>query len=145
MNNGKPWFLASSVGSFAVAGLHLIIIIIGASAYRYFGAGEEMAVGAEQGSFVPSLVTLGIVFVFIGFGLYALSGAGVIKKLWKHKIILMAITVIYLLRGTGFFIEIFGILYNYEVPVRHAVFSLGSLSIGVIHLIGLIRGWKVLP
>lgn len=122
MNKGKPWLLAAGFGSFAVAALHLVIIFIGAEAYRYFGAGEEMAVGAEQGSLVPPLVTLGIVFVFTGFGLYALSGAGIIIKLWKHKIILMVITVIYILRGTGFFVEILGILYDYEVPVRHAVF-----------------------
>ena len=71
MTKGKPWLLAAGIGSLSVAVLHVVIIFIGAEAYRYFGAGEEMATGAEQGSTIPELITIGIVFVFIVFGLYA--------------------------------------------------------------------------
>ena len=139
---GRPWFILGGVSSLAVALLHLVIIFIGADAYRFFGAGEGMATHAEQGSLIPALMTFGIVIVFVLFGLYAFSAAGLMKKLWKLKPILLAITTIYVLRGLGFFAEILGIMYDYDVPARHAVFSFTALLIGVFHLAGLIRGWK---
>ena len=142
MKSHNPLLVIGGVGSFAVALLHFVIIFIGADAYRFFGAGERMALDAANGSLAPTIVTFSIVVVFVLFGLYAFSGAGVVKKLWKLKPILLAITTIYLMRGFGFFIEILGIIYNHDVPVRHAVFSLTALIIGVFHLVGLIRGWK---
>ena len=142
MKTRNPWFLIAAAGSFAIALLHLVIIFIGASAYRFFGAGEGMATHAEAGSLTPAVITLVIVFVFVVFGLYSLSAAGVVKRLWKLKPILMAITAIYLLRGFGFFVDSIGDIFEHDV--RHAVFSFTSFAIGIFHLAGLIRGWKSL-
>jgi putative oxidoreductase len=140
--NSKRWFITGSLLSFLIAALHIVIIFIGAEGYRYFGAGEEMATMANAGSPIPALVTAGITIIFVLFGFYALSGARLIKKLVWLKFMLTLITGIYLLRGLGFFIEVLGIIYQYEVPVRHAVFSLVSLITGLIHLIGLRKVWK---
>lgn len=139
----KNWFVAGASISFLIALLHVAIIFIGAEGYRYFGAGEEMATMAEAGSPIPPLLTAGIVIVFVVFGGYALSGAGIIKKLVFLKPILVALTAIYLLRGLGFFIEVAGIIYGYEVPLRHAVFSLVSLTSGFTHFMGLRKGWSI--
>jgi len=51
--------------SFLVAALHVGIIAAGASAYRYFGAGESMARLAEQGSALPAVVTAGATALFV--------------------------------------------------------------------------------
>lgn len=144
MNKGKPWLLAAGAGSFAVSALHVVIIFIGASAYRYFGAGEEMAAGDEKGSLIPALITFGIAGVFFIFGMYALSGAQLLKRLPLVKPVLVVISAIFLLRGAGFFIELLGIIYNYEVPLRHAVFSFVALLIGLLYGVGTIKAWKSL-
>ena len=46
--------------SAAVAALHVVIVFLGAPAYRYFGAGEDMARQAEAGSLVPAAMTLAL-------------------------------------------------------------------------------------
>jgi hypothetical protein len=103
--------VAGSV-SFAIALLHVACIFIGADAYRYFGAGEEMATLASQGSYIPALLTAGITLVFIIFACYTWSGAKIIKKLPLLKGVFTAITIIYLLGGLGFFVEVTGIMYQ---------------------------------
>ena len=90
--------LAGSLSIFAGL-LHLAIIIGGANWYRFFGAGEELAVMAEQGSWVPGAVTAGIALVLFLWGLYAYSGAGLTRPLPWLKTGLMIIAIIYLLRG----------------------------------------------
>jgi len=140
--SSKTWFAAAGFISFSIALLHIAIIFISGEGYRYFGAGEEMATMAEAGSYVPAGITAGVALVFALFGLSALSGAGIIRRLPLIKIILIAITCIYLLRGTGFFIELLGFIYNYDVPLRHKVFSFVALITGLIHLTGIIKGWK---
>lgn len=140
----KVWFMLGAIVSFLIALLHIVIIFIGAPAYRYFGAGEEMAALSEKGSFIPMVVTSAIALVFFFFGLYAWSATGRIKRLPFRKVLLIIIAGIYLLRGSGFFIEVLGITYGYDVPVRHAVFSLVALLTGLTYLFGLIKGWKSL-
>src|ERR1700737_2198084 len=45
----NPLLVVAAVSSAALAAFHLAVTAIGAPAYRYFGAGEEMARRAEQG------------------------------------------------------------------------------------------------
>jgi hypothetical protein len=60
--------------------LHLGCIYFGASWYRFFGAGEQMALMAEQGSYQPTLITLGISSVLALWSAYAFSAAGLIIR-----------------------------------------------------------------
>ena len=122
-----------------VAILHIGCIYFGAPWYRFFGAGEKMAVLAEQGSLQPTLITSGIVLVLSICSLYALSGAGVIFRLPLLRVALVLITMIYLVRGiAGFF------LVNSPMG-RSSEFWVWSSSIclclGIIHLIGLKNEW----
>lgn len=98
--------LAISACFTAIAALlHLGCIYFGAPWYRFFGAGEEMAKLAEQGSLQPTLVTLFIFAVLAVWACYALSGAGVIKKLPLRKLVLVLITLIFTIRAiAGFFL-----------------------------------------
>jgi len=122
--------------------LHIGIIVFGAPWYRFFGAGEQMAILAEQGSLRPTLITFFIVLVLATWSLYALSGAGIIGKMPLLRLGLCTITAIYLIRGvSGFFL-----IAN---PMgRSPDFWLWSsaicLTIGLIHLIGLKQVWEYL-
>lgn len=84
---------------FVAALLHLGIIAGGADWYRFFGAGEAMAVMSEQGLWYPAIVTACIATVLFVWSLYAFSGAGLIRRLPLLKTALLVIGAIFLLRG----------------------------------------------
>lgn len=131
--------------SAAVAALHVVIIFLGAPAYRYFGAGEEMARQAEAGSFVPAAMTLFIAVVFAVFSLYAFAGAGRLRRLPLLRTGLAVIAAIYTLRGLGLFFELAGYVQGSEaVMPRHLAFSVVSLTIGILYLLGTALLWPSL-
>lgn len=79
--------------------LHLAIILGGPDWYRFFGAGERMAQLAAHGSTYPTVITAAIAVVLGIWALYALSGAGVIRRLPLLRLALVLIAAIYLIRG----------------------------------------------
>lgn len=84
---------------FLVALLHLGIIVGGADWYRFFGAGEAMAVMSEQGSIYPAVVTACVAALLFIWSLYAFSGAGIIRPLPLLKAALLITGMIFLARG----------------------------------------------
>lgn len=115
--------------------IHLGCIYFGSSWYRFFGAGEQMAIMAEQGSIQPAMITSGITLVLVVWSLYAFSAAGMIIQLPFYRTILMIITGIYLLRGAvGFF-------FINNPQGRTSAFWIWSSSIclliALVHIIGL--------
>lgn len=134
---GERFLMAGGVLSFVVAVLHVGIIIAGPPAYRYFGAGEDMATMAESSLLLSIAVTLPIAVVFAVFGLYAFSGAGVIRRLPFLAAALAAIGGIYTLRGLIVIPQAFLLLGSApSVYPRELVFSLVSLFIGIVYLVG---------
>ena len=82
--------------------LHIAIIIGGPQWYRFFGAGEELALMAEKGSWYPAVLTFGIAVVLLFWALYAFSGASLIKRFPLLKAGLVVISAVYLIRGLAF-------------------------------------------
>jgi hypothetical protein len=145
MRMGNQWLKLGGILSFGVALLHVVIIFVGASAYRYFGAGEDMAKAAELGSAFPAVLTLVLVAIFAIWGFYGLSGAGIIRRLPLLKIALILIGAVYTLRGVAVFQLLFQIVTSAaEVAPREITFSLVSLVIGLAYLIGTITSWRSL-
>lgn len=141
----KQWLIFGSVLSFAVALLHVAIVIFGAPAYRYFGAGEEMAAAAESGSPFPALLTLFLAAIFAIWGFYGLSGAGLVRRLPLLKTALILIGAVYTLRGVALFLQLFQLaVSSAEVAPREIVSSLVSLIIGAFYLLGTISNWSSL-
>lgn len=132
--------IAGAALSARAALAHLGCIAFGASWYRFLGAGEQMARMAERSHWYPTAVTLAITSVLLVWALYALSGAGVIRRLPLLRVALCAITAAYLLRGVAFLPMLA------YFPGRSAAFWLWSsaicLVIGVVHLVGLRQGWS---
>ena len=127
----------------AVAALmHIGCIAFGAPWYRFFGAGEQMAVMAEQGMIKPTIITSFIVVVLSIWSLYAFSAAGVIGRLPFIRFALTVITTIYLVRGIA------GIYFVSNPIGRSPEFWIWSsvicLSIGLLHMIGLKQQWTSL-
>lgn len=131
--------IIAGIMSLFAAIIHVGCIYFGASWYRFFGAGEQMAIMAEQGSIKPTLITSCIIFVLMVWSLYAFSAAGMMVKLPFLRVILVMITVIYLLRGVA------GYFFINNPLGRTPEFWIWSssicLGIGIMHLIGLKQVW----
>lgn len=136
------YLIAGGALSALAALAHIGCIVFGASWYRFFGAGEKMVQMVEAGSSRPTRVTLLVAAVLLGWSAYALSGAGVIPRLPFLRLILGAITAVYLLRGLLFFLLI------PHFPGNSMSFWLWSaaicLGIGLLHLAGLVQVWDSL-
>jgi len=126
--------------------LHIAIIIGGPSWYRFFGAGEEMAQLAENGSTYPIWITAFIAIILAFWSLYAFSGAGIITKLPLLKPALVVITMIYLTRGfLGIPIVFIDHPYLNELKGEMTfmiVSSVISASYGLIYLKGTMQIWS---
>lgn len=135
----NPFLVTGAALSALAALLHLGCIAFGAPWYRFLGAGEQMAQMAAAGHWYPTAATLVIAAMLLVWALYALSGAGVIRRLPLVRSALCAITAIYLLRGVAF------VPLSAYFPGNSTSFWLLSsaicLVIGVVHLVGLRRAW----
>ena len=140
MQDSRNTFLIIGAALSALAALlHAGCILFGASWYRFFGAGEQMARMAAAGHWYPAVLTSGIVAVLSGWALYALSGAGVIRRLPFVRFSLCIITGIYLLRAVAF------APFHKYFPGNSTAFWLWSSTIcfviGLVHLVGLWQAW----
>lgn len=96
---GKRLLLCGGLLTGVASLLHIAIIFGGPDWYRFFGAGEDMAQLAARGFTYPTVVTAGIAAILAVWALYALSGAGVIRRLPFLRLALVLIAAIYLARG----------------------------------------------
>lgn len=129
------WLLAAGIGSALVAVLHVIIIFVGPTAYRYFGAGS-MAPLAERGSFLPAIVTGAFAGVFALWSLYAFSGAQALPRLPFLRPVLFIIGGIYTLRGVAVALDLYFLCVGRQPAPHLTAFSAGSLLIGLCYLFG---------
>ena len=121
--------------------LHVAIIFGGPDWYRFFGAGERMARLAAAGSIYPAVVTAGIASILAVWALYAVSGAGLIRRLPFLRVALVVIAAIYLIRGIlGIPVVLFADdPYSNQLKVRMtfmAVSSLICVCLGVCYAAG---------
>ena len=99
MQKSGRFLLVGGLLTGLIALLHVAIIPGGPSWYRFFGAGERMAQLAARGSSTPAIVTALLAAIFSVWTMYALSGAGVIRRLPFVRLALLLIAAIYLARG----------------------------------------------
>lgn len=125
--------MRGGVCSLLIALLHLVLATR-PQLYRYFGA-AELAQLHEQGSPFTVLVTIGMALMFASWGLYGLSGGGIIRPLPWLRGALITIGVIYVLRGLMLAPDILKAIQGGNPP-RFIVLSTASLIIGLLHLYG---------
>ena len=133
--------IAGGLSTLAVI-MHLGCIYFGAPWYRFLGAREQMAQLPEQGSILPSLITGGISLVLSIWALYAFSAAGWLPKLPMMRLLLIAITSVYLGRG------LLGFFFINQPMGRSPEFWIWSstvcLAIGLVHMLGVYQQWEYL-
>jgi len=132
--------LAAGILSAVAALMHLGCIVIGASCYRILGAGEHMAMLAENGHWYPTAITGFIASVLIVWAFYAFSAAGVFMRLPFRRFVLILITSLYLLRGFAFQ----PLMAYFPDNSREFWFwtSAITLAVGLVHLVGLTQVWR---
>jgi hypothetical protein len=137
----NDWLVAGAILSGAAAALHLAVIAGGPEWYRFFGAGEAMALMAAEGRWYPAVLTFAIAAVLAAWAAYALAGAGLIGRLPLMRTALVAITAIYLMRGLVLILIAF-------VPAAQTPFNFWSslivLGYGTVYAVGTARAWPLL-
>lgn len=138
----NDWLLVAALLSAVAALLHIAIVFGGASWYRYFGAGEDMATAAEAGRLYPAAVTFVIALVLAAWAAYALAGAGALPALPMLRPALVAITAIYLLRGLA---VVPLLVFARDRATPFLVWSsMICIGYGAVHLVGLVQVWEQL-
>jgi len=118
----------------AIAAAHAVGLIWAWSMFRAVGIEEDMRLLARDGAALPYLLTLVTAGAFAVFGLYALSGAGVLRRLPLLRTVLVVITVVYLYRAT-WAIGAIG-----DGDAAQVAFAAAALLIGGCYAYGLARG-----
>lgn len=136
------FLLAAATVDVAAALAHYACIVVGADAYRFLGAGERLARMAERGDAHPHLMAAGIGTLLLVWAWYALSGAGVVRRLPLTRTALAAIATLLLLRAVAF------VPLQSYFPGNSRAFWLTSSAIcvglGLLHALGLSRVWPAL-
>ena len=136
------FLIVGGVLSAAASVLHLAVIVGGPDWYRFFGAGEQMALLAADGSWIPTVTTLGIASVLAIWSAYAFSGAGLIPRLPLVRTALVLISAIYLLRGL---VLVPALIVNGGAVMPFVLWSsLIVLTYGLAYAIGTWNAWPVL-
>ncbi|MDE1468520.1 hypothetical protein [Aurantiacibacter sp. D1-12] len=141
-NPGSPWLIVGGWLSVAASLLHIGCIIGGEEWYRFFGAGEEIAMAAARGEVWPHIMTLGIATVLAIWALFAFSGAGKFARLPLLRTGLVVISAIYLLRGL-MLVPLH--LWRPEMTDAFTVWSsLIVLVYGVAYAVGTWKAWPAM-
>jgi len=141
MKSSNVTFVLAGVLSFCAAIFQAVIGFVPEWSAA-FGAGDALV------SNPPLLLTLGlfVALVLVIFGLYGLSGAGVIRRLPLLRLGLLAIGLLYSLVGINFIFQVLamlGILPSAgPIPIHLLLVSFGAFVAALAYLIGLAVSWK---
>ncbi len=137
----RRWLKVAAGLSFAMAVCQAVISVSPAAA-EYFGAPP----GLLQDRMRLFVIGEGAALLPVLFGLYALSGAGVIRRLPLVRTVLVGIGSLFLLRGLFIivtFLVALGVLEG-RVSLPGVGSHLVFLSAGIAYLAGAILNWKTL-
>jgi hypothetical protein len=139
MGNAKIILVIAGVLSLAVAAFQ-IFLGFSPEASAYLGGPTDQ----------PLLLVASLVVgsIFAVWGLYGLSGAGVIRRLPLLRLGLIVIGGIYTLRGISLILMLLvmaGIIAGPQpIPPQAFISSLVSFVIGIAYLVGTVAAWPVL-
>jgi hypothetical protein len=141
MNRPSSLLILAGVLSFCAAIFQAVIAFVPEWSAA-IGAGDALV------SNPPLLLTLGLLvaLVLVIFGLYGLSGAGVIRRLPLLRLGLLAIGLLYSTVGINFIFQVLvmvGILPSSgPIPIYQLLISFGAFVASLAYLIGLAVSWK---
>jgi hypothetical protein len=137
--NKKLWLKSAAGLSFFMAVCQSIISLSPAVA-AYFKA----PAGLLENRLTLFLVGEGAALVLVIFGLYALSGAGSIRRMPLLRLGLIGISSVFLLRGLFFIVSaliLLGVLEG-EILIQGEISTLVFLAAGIAFATGTVLNWK---
>jgi hypothetical protein len=144
MVHARTVLIAGGSISAAIAALHILLTFVPAWWEPIAGGtASVLADLAEQGSPGTRAASLVLALVFSVWALYAFSGAGFVRPLPWLRAVLIAVGVIYLLRGLAIIPEV-SMVRSEGYPGQYVVFSSISLLAGGLYLVGawMLRGLR---
>jgi hypothetical protein len=141
MNRPSYLLIFAGVLSFCAAIFQAAIALVPAWSDA-FGAGEALV------SNPPLLLASGLLvaLLLVVFGLYGLSGAGVIRRLPLLRLGLFVIGLLYLAVGINFVFQVLAMLGLLPsagpIPIYIVLISFGGLVAALAYWIGLVVNWK---
>ena len=139
MDNKKMWLKVAAGFSFFMAACQTYISL-SPSAAAYFGAPPAL----QQDRWQLLLWGEAAALVLVVFGLYALSGVGILRRLPLLLLGLIGISLLFLLRGAFLILDaliLLGILEG-ELLAQGTISSLVFLGAGIAYAVGTILNWK---
>ncbi len=125
--------------SLAFAGFQISGIFWTPQAIKYFGGPAELS---EARPVLYMLLCIVVAAIVAMLGVYALAGAGRIRRLPLLRTAILLATAIYLLRGLLLIPQIPAVVKQPSL-MRFALFSAISLCVGLVHLGGFIHLLKI--
>jgi hypothetical protein len=141
MNRPSYLLILAGVLSFCAAVFQAVIAFVPAWSAA-FGAGDALVSNPLLLLILGLLVSL----LLLVFGLYGLSGAGLIRRLPLLRLGLLVIGLLYSLVGINFVFQalaLLGILPSTgPIPIYQLLISFGAFVAALAYLIGLAVSWK---
>ncbi len=137
--DGRAWLKVAAGCSFFMAVCQTVISLSPAAA-AYFQAPPPLLEDRSLLFWVGESAAL----ILVVFGLYALSGAGTIRRLPLLRLGLIGISTLYLLRGLFFILSVLimlGILRG-QILVQGEISTLVFLAAGIAYAVGTVLNWK---
>jgi hypothetical protein len=142
-DRGRTLLAVGGSLSAAIAILHVVVIVLGPPAYRYFDAPDEFATMTEAGSTAPAMLTAIFAGIFGLWSVYAFGGARLIPRPPLVRFGLVLIAGVYILRGLNAVPQALVLLRNPDAfPPRFLIFSLVSLAVGLFYAAGAKQAWR---
>jgi len=123
-----------AVVAFSTAIAHMACIPIGAQCYAVQMAPQILIESANKGTYLAPVATILVSSIFILFGLYALSGAGMIRKLPLLTFGSYSIAVLCIVRGV-LPLQLW-LRYSERVDLNELLYGMGWLVTGLLLLFG---------
>ena len=139
--HNKYWLVIAAGFSLFMAVCQAAIALSPALA-AYFQAPPELL----KNRLLLFVIGEGAALVLVVFALYALSGAGTIRRLPMLRFVLASISVLFLLRGLFIVLtvlEILGILTG-KILIQGVISHLVFLAAGIAYAVGTVLNWKAM-
>lgn len=138
LTENNTLLLVGGYFSLAFAVFQISAVFWPPNSIKYLGGPAELS---QTRPGIYALLCIVVAAIVAVFGLYALSGAGKIRRLPLLRTVITVTTVIYVMRGLLLIPQMPIVIKNPGL-VRFALFSVISLCVGLAHLGGLIKLFK---
>jgi len=139
-HNISVLLVVAALTSILTAVSQLLMILGGARAFEHMGAGKVLSEMAAAGSTTPAMIFSVLALLLFIAACYALSGAGVLRKLPALRSVLILIGLLYCARGSYL---VYAMVDHPQILTPYLyISSVFYFIAGLLHLIGTALAWE---